>query len=54
MIDLDQLVQEAREIEPLPASISRLAGLMAEEDSNLQEICRQVAVRLKEVTALYE
>ena len=37
-LDMAAVVRTAGTLEPLPASVSRLAALVAEEDSNLREI----------------
>jgi HD-like signal output (HDOD) protein len=42
-LDLAAVVRSAGSLEPLPASVSRLAALVAEEDSNLREIVEVVA-----------
>lgn len=38
MIDLGALVQSALELEPLPASVTRLASTVADPDSDLQDV----------------
>ena len=38
MIDLQLLIQEADELDPMPASATRLAALLAEEDWVLEDI----------------
>jgi len=38
VIDLEALIREARDMEPLPATAARLAGLVAAEDPDLNEI----------------
>lgn len=42
MIDLETLIREAHDIEALPASVSRLAALVADEDSSTEEIIEVV------------
>lgn len=42
MIDLNALIRDAHEIEALPASVSRLATLVADEDSSTEEIIEVV------------
>ncbi|MCU1343991.1 MAG: Chemotaxis protein [Acidimicrobiia bacterium] len=42
-LDLAAVVRTAGSLEPLPASVTRLATLVAEEDSNLREIVEVVA-----------
>lgn len=43
MLDLDDLIQSAQEMQPLPASAVRLASLLGSNDSNLSEISDIVA-----------
>ena len=44
LIDLDRLVAEATHLEPLPASIPRLASLVADENSDLSEIVEVISL----------
>ena len=46
MIELDEVLDDARSLEPLPASASRLASLLAGDSWDMQEVCG--AVRLDE------
>ena len=43
MLDLNALVERASDLEPLPASVTRLAGLVASEESSVGEIAEVVA-----------
>lgn len=43
LIDLEALIQTSYELEPLPASISRLASLVAQENSDMNDIERIVS-----------
>ncbi len=42
MIQLDALIRSAEELEPLPASVTRLARLVSREDSDLREVVRVI------------
>jgi HD-like signal output (HDOD) protein len=42
-LDLHEVVRSAGDMEPLPASLARLATLVVEEDSNLREIVEVVS-----------
>ncbi|MBK8230851.1 MAG: HDOD domain-containing protein [Candidatus Eisenbacteria bacterium] len=42
MIQLDELIKSAQELDPLPASVTRLASLVASENSDLAQIQRVV------------
>lgn len=42
LLDLDTVVQDAWEMEPLPASVSRLAGIVADENSDLADLVEVV------------
>lgn len=43
MVELDQLILQARRMEPLPASAVRLAALVQSPDANLEEVNEVVA-----------
>jgi HD-like signal output (HDOD) protein len=43
LIDLDSLIQSSYELDPLPGSLIRLAGLVAQDSSDINEIERIVA-----------
>lgn len=42
LVDLDTLLREAAELEPLPQSTTRLATLVAEEEADLEEIAETI------------
>src|SRR5687768_5638604 len=46
MIELKELLEDARTLEPLPASASRLASLLSGSGWDIKEVCE--AVRLDE------
>lgn len=43
MIDLDSLVRAARDLEPLPASVGRLASLVSDPDSDVKQVVDVIA-----------
>lgn len=43
MVNLDELIREAQEMRPLPASVVRLADLVSSERTDLEEICDVIA-----------
>lgn len=43
MVNLDELVHQAQELKPLPASAVRLAALVSSADTDLDEICEVIA-----------
>lgn len=42
LVDLATLLREASELEPLPQSTTRLAGLVAQDDADLEEIAETI------------
>lgn len=42
MVNPDRLIQQARELQPLPASTIRLAGLVSSDNVDLDEICEVI------------
>lgn len=43
MVNLDELIHQAQELKPLPASAVRLAGLVSSVETDLDEICEVIA-----------
>lgn len=43
MLELDALVEKASELEPLPATVSRLASVVASDDSSAQDVAEVIS-----------
>ncbi len=43
MLELEALIEKANDLEPLPVSVTRLAGLVSSDDSSVDEIAEVVA-----------
>ena len=49
LVDVEALIQDASELEPPPASTTRLASIVTDEDSSLEEIAETMGVSISTV-----